>query len=118
MNERGGKRFEAEEEMLGTSHAEIGAYLLGLWGINSVAIEAIAHHHHPVRISHRGLDISAALYLANLLASEVIEHPNDTRGEQLSDADRDNLKALGLFQDYANFHERATEALATSKLGM
>jgi HD-like signal output (HDOD) protein/ActR/RegA family two-component response regulator len=118
MNERGCKQFEAEEEILGTSHAEIGAYLLGLWGINGAVIEAIAHHHHPARISHRGLDTSAALYLADLLASEVIEHPNDARGEQLSDADRDNLNTLGLFQDYANFHERATEALATSKSGM
>src|SRR5208337_1150874 len=38
--------FQAEEELLGTSHAEIGAYLLGLWGIPNLAVEAIAHHHH------------------------------------------------------------------------
>jgi HD-like signal output (HDOD) protein/CheY-like chemotaxis protein len=115
MNERGCRQFEAEEEMLGTSHAEIGAYLLGLWGINSVAVEAIAHHHHPTRISHQGLDASAALYLSNLLASEVIEHPNDTRGAQLSDVDRDNLNTLGLFQDYPHFYERAAETVAANK---
>jgi HD-like signal output (HDOD) protein/ActR/RegA family two-component response regulator len=114
MDERGCKQFEAEEEMLGTSHAEIGAYLLGLWGINSVAVEAIAHHHHPTRIPHQGLDTSAALYVANLLAEEIIVHPDDTKGEQLFDADLHNLSTLGLLQDYASFRERAIEVLATS----
>jgi HD-like signal output (HDOD) protein len=50
--ERGCKVFEAEQELLGTSHAEIGAYLLGLWGIPSLTVEAIAHHHDPTRIPH------------------------------------------------------------------
>ena len=38
---------EAERCILGTSHAEIGAYLLGLWGMSNTLVEAIAHHHTP-----------------------------------------------------------------------
>jgi putative nucleotidyltransferase with HDIG domain len=33
-----------ERSVLGTSHAEIGAYLLGLWGLPLPIIHAIAHH--------------------------------------------------------------------------
>src|ERR1035438_1167988 len=54
--ERGCEDFEAEEELLGISHAEIGAYLLGLWGFPNLAVEAIAHHHRPTRIPHTGFE--------------------------------------------------------------
>ena len=33
-----------ERRVLGTSHAEIGAYLLGAWGLPLPVIDAIAHH--------------------------------------------------------------------------
>lgn len=36
---------EAEAEMLGVTHAHVGAYLLGLWGFSEPAIIAIAQHH-------------------------------------------------------------------------
>jgi HD-like signal output (HDOD) protein len=35
---------EAERGVLGTSHAEIGAYLLGRWGLPLPVLDAIAHH--------------------------------------------------------------------------
>jgi HD-like signal output (HDOD) protein len=38
---------EAEREVLGTTHAEIGAYLLGLWGLPNPIMEAVALHHRP-----------------------------------------------------------------------
>ena len=117
MKECGCEGFAAEEELLGTSHAEIGAYLLGLWGINSVVVEAIANHHHPTRISHKGLDTSGALYVANLLAHELGLHPNDTQAGQLSDAHRYTLKSLELLDNYATFREHAAEILTTCQFG-
>ena len=36
-----------EREALGASHAEVGAYLVGLWGIDDPIVEAIAYHHTP-----------------------------------------------------------------------
>jgi HD-like signal output (HDOD) protein len=62
--------FEIEEEMIGVSHAEVGAYLLGLWGIPYIIIEAVAHHHHPERVPHDKLDLLASVYFANWLAHE------------------------------------------------
>ena len=31
----------------GTTHAEVGAYLLGLWGLPDPIVEAVAWHHNP-----------------------------------------------------------------------
>lgn len=47
------KGFESKEqitqeyELLGTSHAEVGAYLLGIWGLPDHFVETVAFHHHP-----------------------------------------------------------------------
>ncbi|QJB57184.1 response regulator [Pseudodesulfovibrio sp. zrk46] len=40
--------FEAEKETFGTSHAEVGAYLMGLWGLSGRLVYGIGHHHHKV----------------------------------------------------------------------
>jgi putative nucleotidyltransferase with HDIG domain len=40
---------EAEVALLGVAHAEVGAYLLGLWGFPEPLVSAIADHHEPSR---------------------------------------------------------------------
>jgi len=52
---------QAEYEILGASHAEIGAYLLAIWGLPYAVVEAVAHHHRPTRVKSAGLDSLAAL---------------------------------------------------------
>ena len=42
--------YEVEQERFGVSHAEVGAYLLGIWGLPYSLVEAVANHHHPERI--------------------------------------------------------------------
>lgn len=108
--ERGSGYFEAEEELLGTSHAEIGACLLGLWGIPNLAVEAIAHHHRPTRIPHSGFDSSVALYVADLLADELEAHPQDATGAELDESDRACLKTLGVLPRFAEFRQLALQS--------
>jgi HD-like signal output (HDOD) protein len=64
-----GKRplHEVEAELFGASHAEIGAYLLGLWGLPHRVVSAVANHLEPQRTTSRVFDAAAALYVANLL---------------------------------------------------
>lgn len=38
---------EAENKVFGTTHAEVGAYLLGLWGLPENVVEVLAFHHTP-----------------------------------------------------------------------
>ena len=71
--------------MFGVSHAEIGAYLLGLWGLPPAIVEAVAHHHHPERASDDQRPAAAALYLADYLA-RLPEAPGITRGSEAPDA--------------------------------
>src|SRR5262249_10017943 len=58
---------EAETRVMGASHAEVGAYLLGIWGLPYSVIEAVAHHHQPQRIAQTQFDVLAALSIADSL---------------------------------------------------
>jgi HD-like signal output (HDOD) protein/CheY-like chemotaxis protein len=102
--------FLAEEQLLGTSHAEIGAYLLGLWGLPNLAVEAIANHHHPERAPHSGLDCTAAVYIANLLAHELEAHPLGSIGLPINETDRANLETLGFLSRFDEFRNLALES--------
>ena len=58
---------EAESQVIGASHAEIGAYLLGIWGLPYPVIEAVAHHHQPHRVQQSEFDVLAAVAVAHSL---------------------------------------------------
>ncbi len=58
----------AEERVHGFSHAEIGAYLLDLWGLPLPIIEAVAHHHHPERAGEETFGVVGAVHVADRLA--------------------------------------------------
>jgi putative nucleotidyltransferase with HDIG domain len=62
---------EAEGKLYQTSHAEVGAYLLGIWGIPYTVVEAVANHHTPTRVEQPHFEVLSAVYLANELANEV-----------------------------------------------
>jgi putative nucleotidyltransferase with HDIG domain len=57
----------AEIQVIGASHAEIGAYLLGIWGLPYPVVEAVAHHHQPGRVSHSEFGVLAAVVSAHTL---------------------------------------------------
>jgi len=59
--------FRAEARVFKTSHAEIGGYLMGLWGLPGPVVEAIVYHHHPECYPCNEFDALAAVYAANIL---------------------------------------------------
>lgn len=61
---------EVEREQLGVTHGEIGAYLLGAWGLPFEIEEAVAWHHTPERAPHSG---NVALLGAVHLVAELID---------------------------------------------
>ena len=63
---------EAEQDILGTTHGDAGAYLLALWGLPLEIVEAAQHHHHPERAP---TDIVVALHAADALLHEGDETP-------------------------------------------
>jgi HD-like signal output (HDOD) protein len=56
-----------EKEIIGATHAEIGAYLLGLWGLPYAIVEAVALHHTPDAIPPHGFDLLATLAVSHAL---------------------------------------------------
>lgn len=62
--------LEAEERAFGASHAQLGAYLLGLWGFSDSIVEAVAFHHKPSQYAARGVDVLTAVHLAQYFARE------------------------------------------------
>lgn len=69
--DRGIPVYQAESEVLGTTHAEIGAYLLGLWGLPHDVIEPVACHHAPWN-TLESLDVSASVRIADTLATSLL----------------------------------------------
>ncbi len=58
---------DTEREVLAATHAEVGAYLLGVWGLPYTMVEAVAAHHDATRVTHPRLDVAAAVNIASSL---------------------------------------------------
>ncbi len=63
--------YEMEQAHLGVTHAEVGAYLLGLWGLDEDVVEAIFHHHAPELHTSQAVMTLAAVHAANTLEHEL-----------------------------------------------
>lgn len=58
-------RIAAESQVFETTHSEVGAYLLGLWGLPHLVVEAVAFHHFPGNFQTASFSPMAAVYIAN-----------------------------------------------------
>jgi putative nucleotidyltransferase with HDIG domain len=58
---------EAETRVIGASHAQIGAYLLGIWGLPYPVIEAVAYHHTPQSVPQSEFEPLAIVCTAHAL---------------------------------------------------
>jgi putative nucleotidyltransferase with HDIG domain len=68
---------DAERRVLGTTHAEVGAYLLGLWGLPDALVEAVAWHHNPGGCPGTGFTSLTAVHAADaLVRAEEGAHPD------------------------------------------
>ena len=82
-----------EYEAFGTSHAEIGAYLMGLWCLETPIIEAIAFHHCPARSMSQNMDLLTAVHIGN-----AIDHNGQSATNGITDLlyDAQYLDTLGV----------------------
>jgi HD-like signal output (HDOD) protein len=66
--------FECERRTTGATHATIGAYLLGLWGLPYAVVEAVALHHTPKDVTPHGYDLVGALAVSHSLLDSTNAH--------------------------------------------
>lgn len=60
---------ELERSVFGVCHGELGSYLLGLWGLPSSLVEAVAFHNRPSLSTKREVSTLAAVHIADVLAN-------------------------------------------------
>jgi HD-like signal output (HDOD) protein len=91
--------IEVERKHFHATHAEVGAYLLALWGLPIPLVEAVACHHHPRRCGTDQLCLAGVVHIADALQyspaspSQIVTSP----------VDPDYLKHLNLetqFEDW------------------
>ena len=104
--------WDLEIERFGTSHAEIGAYLMGLWGLEYPVIEAIAFHHRPGKSLSNSTGLLTAVHFGDAF-DRLKKDPNDLNNENgLSQLDRgylDNLGVAGRINDWQMVCNELTE---------
>ena len=73
-------------------HAEVGAYLLGLWGFPNSIVEAVAFHESPTKAMSEGLSLPALLHIADRL----VHQRNPQSSAPVRELEPGLLDALGL----------------------
>jgi HD-like signal output (HDOD) protein/CheY-like chemotaxis protein len=84
---------EAESSVFGTSHAEVGSYLLGLWGLPESISEGVGWHHFPSAHDAEGLNPANVIHVANWIDHQC--SPEKLRAAS-SLLDEPHLERVGL----------------------
>jgi len=98
--------YEVEQELLGMTHAEVGAYLLGFWGLPLQIVETVAFHHMPGDVPADSLQTLAPVHVADALVDE--------RHYRSGTAERDQKLDL-TFMARAGYTDRLPELRALAK---
>ena len=64
----GADRLAAEHEVHGVTHPDVGAYLLGLWGLPMNVVDAVRCHHDPLVAQAGNEALAANTYVAAAVA--------------------------------------------------
>ncbi len=98
--------WELEYEAFGTSHAEIGAYLMGLWRVETPIIEAIAFHHRPAGSLAQTMGLLTAVHVGN-----AIDHQDPPAADQPAalPIDAQYLDSVGATQRLAQWRQACRE---------
>jgi HD-like signal output (HDOD) protein/CheY-like chemotaxis protein len=68
---------ELETAEFGATHAEVGGYLLGLWGLPSTVVEGVAFHETPSAVPSDTLTAAALVHIGARLASGAAHVTSD-----------------------------------------
>lgn len=109
---------EAEYRTYETSHAEIGAYLLALWGLPAHIVEAVQLHHDPLFTLEPTLALPWCVNLASRWAHDP-DWPQRLTAEESAALERAGLEPALLEEVSArawNFHSGAREVFISKRV--
>jgi putative nucleotidyltransferase with HDIG domain len=82
---------DAEKEVLGLEHAEVGGALLQIWRLPESIVEAVSNHHRPVMKSRPPLSVE--VHIANAIAHRAKPPPGQSvHDPRVTDAVAEALK--------------------------
>lgn len=93
---------EAEQGTFGCTHAEVGAYLLGIWGLPDSVVEAVAFHHRPSDSLTKGFGPLTAAHVGNVIEYKTREGDASVAVPRF---DFEHLDELGLRDRIARWQE-------------
>jgi HD-like signal output (HDOD) protein/CheY-like chemotaxis protein len=91
---------EAERQIFHATHAEVGAYLLSLWGLPDPIVAATAFHHNPRSGAPAQFNAVTAVYAADYLAHQP------TEATQLDVAYLASIGLAGRLPDWQNLYHQ------------
>ncbi len=91
-----------EKEIFNITHAEAGAYLMGIWGLPAPIVEAIHFHHTPSKNIGTDLGPLTAVHIANVIHANKYEEESSRIKSTL---DEDYLNSLGLSHKVGEFKD-------------
>jgi len=98
--------WEAEQSTIGVTHAEVGAYLLGLWGLPGDIVEAVAFHHRPLSSVDKSFSLLTAVHVADVLEHEFDEGKNEAPHSAIN---LEYLDKLGLTNQLSQWRENVMQ---------
>ncbi len=98
----------AEKEIFDAVHGDVGAYLMGLWGMPGPVVEGIGFHHRLDNYPETQFSPAVAVNVANAIYYEV--HPTEILGAPPT-MDNAQLQAIGFGDKIDQWRDIGTEYL-------
>ena len=98
---------DAEKQVFGADHAQVGGFLFGLWGLPEPVILAVAYHHHPAAAQEVSFTPLAAVHAANSIA-----YQNQAKAKfRQPELDEDFLRHIGAAERFPAWHKACQETI-------
>jgi len=94
---------EAEKQVLKATHADVGAYLLSIWGLPIPLVEAVALHHEPSLAQEQTFSALTAVHVAAAWSYEQTASAKEIPGSPL---DLDYLRGAGVADQLSLWRQR------------
>lgn len=107
VEDQNGFTDDAEREIMGATHGEVGAYLMGLWGLPDSIVEAVAYHEKPSLSNNVEFGVLGIVHVASRLALSIDADPTDSALH----VDLDYLQQAGVADRWATWQSACRKNL-------
>jgi HD-like signal output (HDOD) protein/CheY-like chemotaxis protein len=108
LTAEGMQLWQAETQILGVHHGELGGGLLSLWGLPPRIVEGVSHHHRPGECNYQGLCAVSTVHAADVLISRMQGGDGLLSGAApLPELDEEHLGRIGVAPRLAQWESLA-----------